>query len=146
MATHEQSALNTSGVTEPVWIHTEPYSSRPQFSKLSQNLETDVCIIGAGIAGISLSYELVKRGHNVVLVEAREVLSGETGRTSGHLSNDIDSEFTNITSKHGKDGAKAAAESHTWALNHVGEVAKELGIDCEYRLVLFNAEAENEMF
>lgn len=143
MATHNATARDTSGVTDPVWLHTEPYSNRPQFSKLSQNLETDVCVIGAGVAGISLSYELIKRGHNVVLVEAREVLSGETGRTSGHLSNDIDSEYVSITSKHGADGAKAAAASHTWALNHIGHVAKELGIECEYRFVLFDLKLPN---
>ncbi|KAF3064952.1 putative Rieske 2Fe-2S iron-sulfur protein YhfW [Daldinia childiae] len=125
--------VRTSGITNPVWIHGDPFSKRPQFNPLSKDIETDVCIIGAGIAGISIAYELITRGREVVLVEARDVLSGETGRTSGHLSNALDDMYPEIAKKHGKDGAKAAAESHTWALNRVGEIAKELGIDCEYR-------------
>ncbi|KAL6712235.1 hypothetical protein ACN47E_000112 [Coniothyrium glycines] len=123
----------TSGETDPVWIHHLPYKNIPRFSKLDRDLEADVCIIGAGISGVSTAYELVTRGLNVILIEGREVLSGETGRTSGHLASDLDDGYTAIAKKHGDKGAKAAAESHTWALNRVGELSKQLGIDCEYR-------------
>ncbi|KAF2853252.1 FAD dependent oxidoreductase-like protein [Plenodomus tracheiphilus IPT5] len=125
--------MYTSGETDPVWIHHLPYKSLPRFSKLDSDLETDVCIVGAGISGVSVAYELIARGLNVVLIEGREVLSGETGRTSGHLANDLDDGYPAIASKHGDKGAKAAAESHTWALNRVGEISKQLGIECEYR-------------
>ncbi|KAL8706982.1 MAG: hypothetical protein Q9201_000030 [Fulgogasparrea decipioides] len=125
--------LETSGETDPVWIHTEPYSKRPHFNKLAEDVKTNVCVIGSGIAGVSVSYELVSRGVQVVLLEAREVLSGESGRTSGHLSSSIDSGFTELASKRGKDGARLAVESHTYAINRIGEISKELGIDCEYR-------------
>ena len=54
--------MRTSGETDAVWIHTDPYSNRPKFSKLNRDLETDVCIIGSGISGISIAYELVTRG------------------------------------------------------------------------------------
>jgi glycine/D-amino acid oxidase-like deaminating enzyme/nitrite reductase/ring-hydroxylating ferredoxin subunit len=126
-------AMHTSGETDPVWIHKVPYDSIPKFSKLDRDLETDVCIVGAGISGISTAYELVTRGLNVVLIEGREVLSGETGRTSGHLASDLDDGYPEIAKKHGDKGAKAAADSHTWALNRVGEISKQLGIECEYR-------------
>jgi hypothetical protein len=68
--------LSTSGTTDSVWIHTEPYSNRPQFSRLEKDIQTDVCVIGSGIAGIQISYELTKRGVDVVMIEAREILSG----------------------------------------------------------------------
>lgn len=54
-------------------------------------------------------------------------------RTSGHLVSDLDAGFLEIEKKHGRDGAKLAFESHQWALEHVGQVSKELGIECEYR-------------
>jgi glycine/D-amino acid oxidase-like deaminating enzyme/nitrite reductase/ring-hydroxylating ferredoxin subunit len=111
----------------------DPYSNSLNFQPLTENIETDICIVGAGISGISLAYELVKRGKEVVLLEARDVLAGETGRTSGHLSNALDDLYQNIAKKHGDDGAKLAAESHGWAIDRVGEIAKELGIDSEYR-------------
>ena len=130
-----QHALRTSGDTDPVWIHKEPYSNRPRFSKLTKDLQTDVCVIGSGIAGISTAYELVTRGLKVAMIEARDVVSGESGRTSGHLSSALDAPYTEIASKHGESGAKSAAESHSWALKRVGEISKQLGVECEYRML-----------
>ncbi|KAF4496950.1 hypothetical protein FAGAP_6879 [Fusarium agapanthi] len=128
-----QQFFHTSGATDSVWVHQDPVSNRPSFSKLNQDIETDVCVIGAGIGGISTAYELVTRGRAVVLLEARQVLSGETGRTSGHLTNDLDDGYTEIAKKHGDESARIAAESHAWGRDRVGEISKMLGIECEYR-------------
>ncbi|WYZ41410.1 hypothetical protein EsH8_V_000305 [Colletotrichum jinshuiense] len=131
----EQQFEATSGATDAVWVHNDKYTNRAgqDIKPLTHSTEADVCIVGSGIAGVSVAYELVTRGKQVVLLEARELLSGETGRTSGHLSNALDDGYLEIKKKHGSEGARAAAESHTWALNYVGEVSKKLGIDCEYR-------------
>ena len=85
------------------------------------------------LSGISISYELINRGLTVVMLEAREVLSGETGRTSGHLAWDLDDGFTEIAAKHGAEATKKAFQSHQWASDHVGRIAKQLDIECEYR-------------
>ena len=128
-------ALETSGETEPVWIHTEPRSQRPKFPRLNQDIKTDICVIGSGIAGIQSAYELVKRGHEVVLIEARDVLSGESDRTSGHLASALDDGYENIAKKHGDTGARLAAHSHSWAIDRVGEISRDLNIKCEYRIL-----------
>lgn len=128
-----QHFQRTSGGLDAVWIHTDPYSNRPTFSPLVRDIDTDVCIVGSGISGMSIAYELVTRGVQVVVLEARDFLSGETGRTSGHLSNALDDGYTEIAKVHGFEGAKVAADSHTWALRRVGEISKQLGIECEYR-------------
>jgi len=128
-----QQFLKTSGATDSVWVHTDPPSNRPKFPVLKQDLETDTCIVGAGIAGISIAYELIKRNREVVLLEAREVLSGESGRTSGHLASDIDDGYIQVKKKHGQKGAQVVADSHQYALERVGEISRELGIECEYR-------------
>ncbi|KIW91350.1 uncharacterized protein Z519_08246 [Cladophialophora bantiana CBS 173.52] len=135
MSSDPNQFMRTSGHHDPVWVHLEPYSDRPQFPQLDRDLETDICIVGSGISGISTAEQLVRRGLNVVMLEARDILSGETGRTSGHLSSDLDDGYVAIKKLFGADGAKHAAESHDWALKHVGEVSKELGIDCEYRML-----------
>lgn len=132
MSNHSQFE-RTSGITDSVWIHHSPYSERPHFDALTENIQTQTCVIGAGIAGLSTAYELVSRQHEVVLVEARAVLSGETGRTSGHLSSALDDGYLAIVKKHGQEGAQAAADSHGWAVKRVGQIARELGIDCDYR-------------
>ena len=125
--------LHTSGARDPAWLRTDSYSNRWSFKALQSNIDTDVCIIGAGIAGISTAQELVSRGRDVVMIETRDVLSGESVRTNGHLTNDLDDGYVEIAKKHGEEGAKTAAESHAWARDRVGELSTELGIECEYR-------------
>lgn len=125
--------MHTTGENDPVWVHLLPYSEYPQFPTLTDDLTTDVCVIGSGIAGVSIAYELVSRGVRVVMLEARSVVAGESGRTSGHLTSALDDGYTEIKKKHGHKGAKIAADSHSWALNRVGEISKKLGIECEYR-------------
>ncbi|KAF6229129.1 hypothetical protein HO133_007244 [Letharia lupina] len=125
-----QHFIATSGAKDSVWVHTDPYSQRPRFPKLTRDLQAEVCVVGSGIAGVSTAYELVSRGVSVVMLEARDVVSGESGRTSGHLSTDG---FVDIAKKHGNDGAKAVAESYAWAIKRVGEISSKLGVDCEYR-------------
>ncbi|KAK4246793.1 FAD dependent oxidoreductase-domain-containing protein [Corynascus novoguineensis] len=127
--------MHTSGATDAVWVHKQPFSALPRFSALDRDLtaDVDVVVIGAGIAGIHVAYELVQRGRRVVLLEARDVLSGESGRTSGHLTNDLDDGYLEIAKKHDEGGARVAAESHAWARDRIGEIARELGIECEYR-------------
>ncbi|KAL8405191.1 hypothetical protein RB594_009916 [Gaeumannomyces avenae] len=131
----QMQAFLTSGATDAVWVHKDPYSKRPQFGSLDADTRAEVCVVGSGITGASVAYELVARGHEVVMLEARGVLGGETGRTSGHLSNALDDGYVEVRKKHGQAGASAAAESHTWAIARVGEVAAKLGIECEYRRV-----------
>ncbi|GME35106.1 FAD dependent oxidoreductase [Neofusicoccum parvum] len=125
--------LHTNGETDSVWTHGLPYSKYPFFPQLDRDLETDVCVVGSGITGVSVAYELVHRGHDVVMLEARNAVAGESGRTSGHLTNALDDGYVAIAKKHGNEGAKTAAESHAWALKHIGDVAATLGVDCEYR-------------
>lgn len=85
MASHSHF-LDTSGANDPVWVHLEPYSNRPHYEKLNEDITTDVCVIGSGIAGVSVSYELVTRGVKVVMLEAREILSGESGNPCSSTS------------------------------------------------------------
>ncbi|PWY67121.1 gamma-glutamylputrescine oxidoreductase [Aspergillus sclerotioniger CBS 115572] len=125
--------MNTSGESDPVWVHHVPYDKYPHFPPLTENMTTDVCIVGAGIAGISIAYELVNRGKKVTMIEARQVLSGETGRTAGHLSTALDDGYAMIEKEHGFNGARIAAESHAWAIERVGQICKSIGIDCDYR-------------
>ncbi|KAK1149699.1 hypothetical protein N8T08_005252 [Aspergillus melleus] len=130
---HANEWMYTSGETAPVWVHDMPFSKYPRFESLSQDVSTDVCVVGSGIAGISTAYELITRGKRVTMIEARNVLSGESGRTSGHLSNALDDGYTAIAKKHGAEKATVAADSHTWAIDRAADIVNKLKLDCEFR-------------
>ena len=44
----------TSGALDPVWVARDPWSKRPKFEAYKkEETETDVLVVGAGVAGIS---------------------------------------------------------------------------------------------
>ncbi|KAF3180087.1 hypothetical protein TWF751_011651 [Orbilia oligospora] len=122
----------TSGHNDPVWLRSNPYTSWPRFKKLSEDLETHTVIAGAGVAGISTAYELVKKGVQVVLLEAREVTSGESGRSNGVSGDWLGMKWLDIIKLHGIENARSIHDSHRYAIRRAQEIAKELNIECDF--------------
>lgn len=54
-----------------------------RFSALEETLEAEVCVIGGGLAGLATALGLAERGRKVVLLEARRVGWGASGRNGG---------------------------------------------------------------
>jgi len=122
--------LSTSGQTESSWFLdvTHPLS----FEKLSQNISVDVAIVGGGIAGITTAYLLSNSGKSVALLEDGYIGSGETGRTTAHITHALDDRYYNIKKKHGPKSARLAAESHTSAIDFIENTVMREGIDCSF--------------
>ena len=125
-------ATFTSGREQPIWLATH---EQPAFSPLTGNTSADVCVIGAGLAGLSTAYRLAREGLSVIVLEDGCVGSGETGRTTAHLSNVIDDRYTEIERIHGKAGARLAAASHSAAIDRIEQTIQEETIACDFRRV-----------
>ncbi|KKI72528.1 FAD-dependent oxidoreductase [Burkholderia pseudomallei] len=52
---------------------------------LEGTIDADVCVIGAGLAGISAALNLAERGHSVAVLEASKVGWAASGRNGGQL-------------------------------------------------------------
>lgn len=66
------------------------------FEKLNNDVDTDILVIGGGISGLTTAYCLAKEGRNVVLVEDGYIGSGESGRTTAHLTCALDDRYFEI--------------------------------------------------
>jgi glycine/D-amino acid oxidase-like deaminating enzyme/nitrite reductase/ring-hydroxylating ferredoxin subunit len=115
--------------TQSVWAAT---AKRPQFAGLNSDIEADVCIVGAGIAGLTTAYLLLKAGKRVVVLEDGEISSGQTEVTTAHLSDEIDDGFTRMIKLHGAEATALAADSHAASIDLIESIAKELKIDCDF--------------
>src|SRR4051812_32501445 len=99
---------------------------------LRQDTGADVCIIGAGIAGLSVAYTLARAGQGVVVLDDGLIGNGMTARTTAHLVNALDDRYYDIESFHGAEGARIAAESHGAAIDAYEEIVGYESINCDF--------------
>ena len=132
MARERARTSTDSGFTKSVWMATAELLERPP---LERDLETDVCIVGAGIAGLSTAYCLAQSGRRVVVVDDGPIGGGETCRTTAHLTNALDDRYCELEKLHGERGARLAAQSHTAAIDAIERIVAETGARCDFERV-----------
>ena len=122
--------LSDTGRTDSLWM----VSSPPKvFPPLAGDIRTDVCVIGAGIAGVTTAYLLAQAGRRVVVLEDGAVGGGETGRTTAHLSNALDDRYHILERVHGQEGARLAAASHGAAIDTIESIVRAEKISCDFK-------------
>ncbi|HEU4496804.1 MAG TPA: FAD-dependent oxidoreductase [Flavobacterium sp.] len=131
-ATNPINEDKTSGVNNSYWAD----SVAPiVFGPVDSAKETDVLIIGGGLAGVTAAYCLSKSGKRVILVEDGYLGSGETGRTTAHIAYALDDRYYDLERFFGKEKTKIIAESHRTAIDFIEDRVREEQIDCNFMRV-----------
>ncbi len=122
-------------MNEPLWMDV----TLPHFPKLSgkpgQKLQFDAVVVGGGITGLMSAYFLLKGGLKVCLVERDHLAAGDTGSTTAHLTAVSDTRLKDLVKGFGKEKARLVWEAGVFATDLIEKVAKENGIECEFRRV-----------
>jgi glycine/D-amino acid oxidase-like deaminating enzyme/nitrite reductase/ring-hydroxylating ferredoxin subunit len=124
--------MTDNGRTTSVWMATVPLREE---APLASDLTADVCIVGAGIAGLTTAYLLTKEGKRVIVVDDGPTAGGETCRTTAHLVSALDDRFYHLEDLHGAEGARLAAESHVAAIDKIARIVHDEHIDCDFTRV-----------
>jgi gamma-glutamylputrescine oxidase len=74
---------------------------------LRGTVKADVCVIGGGLAGLTTALELSRRKKKVVLLEAKQLAWGASGRNGGFVSNGFAEGIENVQKRVGLEGARA---------------------------------------
>jgi glycine/D-amino acid oxidase-like deaminating enzyme/nitrite reductase/ring-hydroxylating ferredoxin subunit len=140
------------GVPESYWMATAPGNRWPA---TDTDTTADVAVLGAGMAGLSIAWELTRAGRHVVVLEADRVAAGVTGHTTAKLTAAHSLVYERLRRTRGTEGARQYARSQQAAVERVSALAAELGIDCDFerssaltfttdphRRAAFEAEAE----
>jgi glycine/D-amino acid oxidase-like deaminating enzyme/nitrite reductase/ring-hydroxylating ferredoxin subunit len=110
-----------------VWIATAKGAGRP---RLHGDLDTDVCVVGAGIAGLTAARLAQRTGLRVAVIDASRLAARDSGHTTAHLTEILDAGYRTIRSHFGRQGAILAAVSQRAAIERIARMAEEEAIEC----------------
>ncbi|MGH8375441.1 MAG: NAD(P)/FAD-dependent oxidoreductase, partial [Pseudomonas sp.] len=100
---------------------------------LASDLSADVCVVGAGFTGINTAIELAQRGLSVILLEARRIGWGASGRNGGQLIRGIGHDVSGFARHIGAEGVQYLEYAGTESVQVVANRVREHGIDCDLR-------------
>jgi len=107
-----------------------PFPDRPA---LAGTDECDVCVIGGGITGSSAALELAERGYSTVLLEAKRVGWGASGRSGGQAIFGFGCDQTKLQRIVGRDDARKLWDMSIESLDLMRSRIRDHGIECRYR-------------
>ena len=110
-----------------VWTQTE---NRPKFPPLEGDLNTDVLIIGGGIAGLLCAHRLRQAGADCVLLEARELCGGATGNTTAKITIQHGLIYDRLLRTFGAEKARLYLKANLAALEQYRTLCRD--IDCDF--------------
>lgn len=124
---------DSNGATTSLWQDIQ--APIPANGQQAPDMTVDVCIVGAGISGLSVAYMLSQAGKKVVVLDDDPIGGTMTSRTTAHLFSALDDRFYKLERLFGETGSQLAAESHTRAIDKIEEIVLHENIDCEFKRV-----------
>ncbi|MBV9061617.1 MAG: FAD-dependent oxidoreductase, partial [Alphaproteobacteria bacterium] len=92
----------------------------------------DVVIIGSGIAGLSVAYEMSARGASVIVVDRGQIGGGMTARTTAHLASALDDFYSELIKSRDENLARLLHESLDASIDRAEAISTKEGIDCDF--------------
>jgi glycine/D-amino acid oxidase-like deaminating enzyme/nitrite reductase/ring-hydroxylating ferredoxin subunit len=126
-----EQTSNNSGRTKSLWMEVP----LPCFPSLDEDVKADVCIVGAGIVGLTCAYTLAKAGKSVIVLDQGAIGGGQTARTTAHLTWALDDRYYELENIYGLKGSQLAAESHSQSIDYIEKIVHDEKIDCDFERV-----------
>lgn len=117
----------------PYWIARNPLDE--YFNPLEKNHATDVAIVGSGITGTLVAYELCKAGIRCTLVDKRTLSTGSSSASTALLQYEIDEPLHRLALKVGERNAVLAYQCCLKAIDDLEEVFRQAGLDAGFERV-----------
>ncbi|MGH6682358.1 MAG: NAD(P)/FAD-dependent oxidoreductase, partial [Pseudolabrys sp.] len=100
----------------------------PQRPRLNFDLDVDVCVIGAGLAGLTVAREVARRGWSVAVLEANQLAWAASGRNTGFVLPGFHEALDSIVERVGLDHAKQLWALSEQGLDYVRRAIEETGM------------------
>ena len=113
-----------------LWLTENKNNSK--FESLSKNINTDVCIIGAGIFGMTCGYYLSKAGLNVSIIEKNEIGHKTTGHSTAKITSQHGLFYTYLVETYGEGFAKDYLSANQEAIENIKNIIDDEKINCDF--------------
>ncbi|MDT0603906.1 NAD(P)/FAD-dependent oxidoreductase [Thalassotalea castellviae] len=123
------SAIHSDSYPHSYYFSTMNHAS--SYPHLSEAIEADVCIVGGGFSGIASAVELAERGFNVVLLEAKKIAWGASGRNGGQMIRGIGHDLSAFKKQIGHEGVDAISQMGFEANQVVIDRITKYNIKCD---------------
>jgi gamma-glutamylputrescine oxidase len=100
---------------------------------LNGEVDCDVAVVGAGLAGLSAALELAQRGRRVVVLEAQHAGFGASGRNGGQAIHGLACDMSVIEAQLGMDDARCVFDLSIEALELMRQRIATHRIECEWQ-------------
>lgn len=102
------------------------------FDALNEDVYTDVCIIGAGIFGLSCGYYLSKAGLKVTIVDKDDIARKTTGHTTAKITSQHGIIYTYLSKTYGEQFAKDYLCANEEAIENIKNIINTENIKCDF--------------
>lgn len=124
--------------------------NKPEFDSLDGNCETDVLIIGGGLAGILCAYILEQNGVDYILIEADRICCGVTADTTAKITAQHGLIYDKIIGKYGLECAREYYNLNSNAIKIYRDLCEKFGCHFETKSAYVysldeNSDIENEI-
>lgn len=114
---------------ETIWTKTYTPEHHPM---LERDISAEVAVIGGGMAGILTAYYLKMAGFHPIVLEARCIGSGQTGKTTAKISAQLDLPYPKLLAKLGMGRTAPFAMAEREAVEAYRTLITTASIDCDY--------------
>jgi len=104
---------------------------QPDHPALAGEVQADVCVVGGGFSGLNTALELAQRGFSVVLLEARKIGWGASGRNGGQLIRGVGHGLEQFSKVLGDDGVRQMKLMGLEAVDIVRQRVEQFQIACD---------------
>lgn len=110
-------------------------SGSEAYGEALQNMQWDIIVVGAGLAGLLSAYYLRKEGRNVLVLEADEIASGQTERTTAKITSQHGLKYRKLLKNVGLKKAKMYAQANESAIDEYERLIRDNHIACEFERI-----------
>lgn len=112
------------------WI--ESKKEKEGYKALNKDIETDICIIGGGITGVSVAYYLNQYKIKNIILEKDKICQRTSGYSTAKITSQHDLFYKYLIDSQGKEFAKKYYEANEQAIQNISKIINKENIDCDF--------------